>query len=182
MLDARPAIATRGLLVTMTPAAALERVYVAYRDPVVRYLRGITSSEDEAFELAATVFERAFVALVRDPGLDLSLAWLLRTARNAVIDQARRRKVRLLAVGSLPTSGRHEPDPESNYLEREQSLAIRAALARLPSETRDAIVLRYAVGLTAKAIGEVIGRKEDATQKLIVRGLARLRESLDVPG
>jgi RNA polymerase sigma-70 factor (ECF subfamily) len=165
--------------VTLTPAASLERLYLAHRDAVVRYLRSISAGEDEAFDTAAVVFERAFAVIGRDPEVEIGLPWLLRTARNAAIDQRRRRKVRQVAVAGLASAAVTEPGPEAGYLERERALAIRAALARLPDHTRDAIVLRYGLGLPARTIGEVIGRREDATQKLITRGLARLREVLD---
>jgi RNA polymerase sigma factor (sigma-70 family) len=171
--------AARGHGVTQTPAAALERLYVAHRDAVLRYLRAICSTEDDAIDTAALVFERAFTQLGSDPDRDLSLPWLLRTARNATIDQARRRQVRRVAVGRIATIPPVGPGPESGYLARERAEALRAALATLPGPTRDAIVLRYGLGLPAREIGHVIGKREDATQKLITRGLRRLREVLD---
>jgi len=172
-------IAAREMGVTSTPAASLERLYLAHRDSVVRYLRSISPSEDEAFETAALVFERAFATIAREPDVELGIGWLLRTARNAAVDQGRRRRVRQVAVTGLSATTAHEPSLEAGYLERERALALRAALSTLPDPTRDAIVLRYALGLPARTIGEVIGRREDATQKLITRGLVRLREVLD---
>jgi DNA-directed RNA polymerase specialized sigma24 family protein len=46
----------------------------------------------------------------------------------------------------------------------------------LPGPTRDAIALRYAAGLSTREIAAVLGKSEAATQKLISRGLAALRE------
>jgi len=171
-------VAVRETGVTSRAAASVERLYVAHRDAVVRYLRSISPSEDDAFDTAAVVFERAFAAIAREPDVELGLGWLLRTARNAAVDQRRRRSVRQVVVTGLAGTTTLEPGPEAGYLERERGLALRAALATLPDPTRDAIVLRYALGLPARTIGEVIGRREDATQKLITRGLARLREVL----
>ena len=159
-------------------AAALERLYVAHRDAVVRYLRGIGTTDDEAFDLAAATFERAFRTITREPATELGLPWLLRTARNAAIDQARRRRTRDSVVRLLP-GGSHGEGPEAMYVAQERALAVRMALGQLSSIERDAIVLRYATGLTSREIGLVLGRGEEATQKLISRGLARLREALD---
>jgi DNA-directed RNA polymerase specialized sigma24 family protein len=50
----------------------------------------------------------------------------------------------------------------------------------LPADQRDAIVLRFATGLTAREIGTVLGKSEAASQKLVSRGLAALREAYDV--
>ena len=52
-------------------------------------------------------------------------------------------------------------------------------VSRLPDDQRDALLLRYAAGLTAKEIGVVLGKREDAIQKQIERGLAALRKAVD---
>ncbi len=52
-------------------------------------------------------------------------------------------------------------------------------VARLPADQGEALLLRYASGLTAREIGFVIGKGEDAVQKHIERGLAALREAFD---
>ncbi len=171
--------AARGRGLTQTPSAALERLYVTHRGSVVRYLHAVSPTEEDALETSAVVFERAFAQLGRDPTREIGLPWLLRTARNATIDQSRRRAVRRVAVRQITSIVPTDPGPEPGFLARERAEVLRTALAGLPDTTRDAIVLRYGVGLSAREIGEVIGKREDATQKLIERGLARLREVLD---
>jgi RNA polymerase sigma factor (sigma-70 family) len=47
----------------------------------------------------------------------------------------------------------------------------------LPDAQRDAIQLRFAAGLTAREIGDVLGVSEAAAQKQIERGLATLKEA-----
>lgn len=178
MLDAI-SFGAREVPVTLTPAAALERLYVTHRDAVLRYLRAIAPGDEEAVDIAAVVFERAFAVLHRDPATELGLPWLLRTARNAAVDQARRRKVRQVHAASVGARPGMDPGPEPGYLARERAEALTAALATLPEPTREALVLRYGLGLPAREIGQVIGKGEAATQKLITRGLARLREVLD---
>jgi RNA polymerase sigma factor (sigma-70 family) len=53
------------------------------------------------------------------------------------------------------------------------------AVARLPEDQREAVGLRFGAGLTARQIGLVIGKSEEATQKLISRAIVRLREDLN---
>ncbi|MBA3801031.1 MAG: hypothetical protein H0X18_18440, partial [Geodermatophilaceae bacterium] len=43
---------------------------------------------------------------------------------------------------------------------------------------REAVLLRYSAGLTAREIGPVIGKSAGATQKLIERALQILKEEL----
>lgn len=105
------------------------------------------------------------------------LAWLLRIARNAVIDQERRRRPMLLAwmAPELPSP---DPTPEQAAIGAEQRRELRGLLADLPQVQRDAIALRYAAGLNARQISLVINKSEDATQKLISRAVVRLKERM----
>lgn len=159
-------------------ADALEVLYLAHRDSVFRYVRAICRDVDVALDITAATFERAFGELQagREPGV----GWLLRTARNAAIDADRRARV---AAAFRLRSDRAEPlvqSPENAVLEFEQARTVREALSRLPRPQRDAIALRYTTELTVREIATVIGKSPSATQKLLDRGLIRLRkESLD---
>lgn len=156
---------------------ALEALYLAHRESVFRYLRAIIADEERALDLTATTFERAFGELRagREPGL----GWLLRTARNAAIDADRR--ARTAALFRLHSRGTEAlaSSPEKQALDAERGWRVRQALGTLPKPQRDAIALRYTSELTVREIAEVIGKSAAATQKLLDRGLARLKESLD---
>ncbi len=55
-----------------------------------------------------------------------------------------------------------------------------AAVNRLPEMQREAIFLRYAARLTAREIGDVLGKSDQATQKLLSRALMTIRETYRV--
>jgi RNA polymerase sigma-70 factor (ECF subfamily) len=146
-------------------------IYERYHLPVYRYVRAQGADEDDALERTAETFERAFTNLARyRPRGGGLAAWLLRIARNAHIDE-RRRTARLVVLGDAPHAmpGTHDAD---------LAIDLRRLVAGLPQPTRDAIALRYAAGLTAREIGEVIGKRPDAVQKLIERGLDTIRGGL----
>lgn len=150
--------------------ACFARIYERYRLPVYRFLRARGHDHDAALDLTAVTFERALVSLhrYRTRGGGLA-AWLLRIARNASIDQHRRAsRVRELVADDLPAMS--TPGPE-------QATELRLLLAALPPLSRDAIALRYGAGLTAREIGDVLGKRPDAIQKIIERGLMALREA-----
>lgn len=155
---------------------AFEALYIAHHEAVFRYLRVISPDEDWALDLAATTFERAFIEMRagREPGI----GWLLRTARNAAIDTHRRARTLALfrwrSAGPVPLA----PSPEEQSLDTERFVQVRAALALLPAPQRDAIALRYTSDLTVREIAQVVGKSASATQKLLDRGLVRLKESL----
>jgi RNA polymerase sigma-70 factor (ECF subfamily) len=146
-------------------------IYERYRLSVYRYVRARGADEDAAIDVVATVFERAMVALptYRPRGGGLG-AWLLRIARNAWLDEGRRRgKVAGLAlVADRPDRGGLDRDPD-----------LHLALRRLPADAMEAVALRYAAGLTAAEIGVVLGKRPAAVQKLIERALDTLKEALD---
>ncbi len=161
---------------TARTGEAFEALYLQHHEAVFRHLRAICRDEDGALDIAAATFERAFAALRagREPGI----GWLLRTARNAAIDADRRSRTaavfRWRSIGPEPST----PSPEEQALGAEQAIRVRAALTSLPRPQRDAIALRYTSDLTVREIAHVIGKSASATQKLLDRGLVRLKESL----
>ncbi len=150
-------------------------LYQRHRLAVFRYLRTRTASEDDAADLTAIAFERALMAMprYRSSGGGV-LAWLLRIARNAAIDAGRRTST-VPMLADLADE-RSASSPEAAVLDAERHAALAVAVNRLPDVQREALALRYAAGLTAREIGAVIGKSEQATQKLLSRALATLRE------
>lgn len=61
----------------------------------------------------------------------------------------------------------------------EADRAFRQRLKDLPDVQRDALALRYGADLAIRDVAAQLGRTEAATQQLISRGLARLREMND---
>jgi RNA polymerase sigma-70 factor, ECF subfamily len=154
-------------------------LYERHRLAVYRYLRTRTRSDDDAGELTAVVFERALQAIPRyRPSGGGFVAWLIRIARNAAVDSHRRAATAPLDIAV--SEARATSGPEERVLADEAHSSLLAAVAGLAPIQREAIVLRYAAGLTAREIGEVIGRTDQATQKLLTRALATIRETYRV--
>jgi RNA polymerase sigma-70 factor (ECF subfamily) len=162
-----------------TDPDAFGMLYERHRLAVFRYVRTRTRSDDDAGELTAIVFERALQAIPRyRPAGGGFVAWLIRIARNAAVDTHRRpAPVPLVADLSEAAS---IGGPEEHLLAIEARTSLLAAVSGLPPLQREAIVLRYAAGLTAREIGEVLGKSDQATQKLLSRALASIRETYRV--
>jgi RNA polymerase sigma-70 factor, ECF subfamily len=158
---------------------AFAPLYERHVDRVYRYLRARGANHDEAAELAALTFERALSHIDRyRPGRSGFVAWLLRIARNAFIDAARRqinKSVGLDQAAELASSGR---SPEDIAIAAEERRRILSHVARLPDVQRDALALRFAGGLSSREIAAVIGKSEAATKKLLSRSLAALKEAM----
>ncbi len=75
------------------PATSFADLYARHRDAVFRLVRRHAGHDDEAADLAAGAFERAFRRFeTYDPRRGPVLPWLLRIARNHAIDASRRQR------------------------------------------------------------------------------------------
>ena len=173
-LENDPGVTVEAEAVRLEPSS-FTRIYEQHRLSVYRYLRGRTQSDDDALDLTAVTFERAYRNLSRFRARDGGVhAWLLRIARNCAIDAHRRsRSTARLGMAEAPL---RRMAVDSDRLAQE-GMEILDLVARLPKDQRDALLLRYAAGLTAKEIGTVMGKGEGAVQKHIERSLAALREA-----
>ena len=67
--------------------------------------------------------------------------------------------------------------PSQQVVRREQGVLLAAALARLPEEYREVVILRHLEELPFPEVARRMERTVDSVQKLWVRALARLRQS-----
>jgi RNA polymerase sigma-70 factor, ECF subfamily len=158
---------------------AFAPLYERHLERVFRYLRARGASEEDAAELAALTFERALTKVDRyRPGRSGFVAWLLRIARNAFIDAARRQGNRAVGLDEATELTAPGQSPEDLAIAAEERRWILSFVARLPDVQRDALALRFAAGLSSREIGTVIGKSEAATKKLLTRSLATLKEAM----
>jgi RNA polymerase sigma-70 factor (ECF subfamily) len=146
-----------------------------------RYLRGNGISKDEAEDVIQESFLRLAQHLKRGGPEDNLRAWIFQVAHNLAMDihRASRRKL------EEPESEHHaekepsDPDanPESAYLQKEQSRRLEAAMSQLTSQQYNSILLR-AEGLRYREIGEVLKVSEQRAIHLVKRGLQRLAGGL----
>jgi RNA polymerase sigma-70 factor (ECF subfamily) len=73
------------------------------------------------------------------------------------------------------------PSPSGEAITHEQSEAVQLALARLPEDYRQVVLLRYREERTFEEIGRLMGRTANAVRKLWLRAVERLKEELKGP-
>lgn len=69
--------------------------------------------------------------------------------------------------------------PSQRVSRREQAVLLADALAKLPDDYREVIVLRHLEGLPFADVAQRMGRSENSVQKLWVRSLASLRRAME---
>lgn len=156
---------------------AVGRLYDELVGPIYRYVAIRLRSRQDAEDVTALVFERIVGALprYRHNGRPFA-AWAFRIARNAVIDHQRKHRpteplgsIAELAEGSgLEAISVHE----------EELRELRAAIRKLTADQREAIVLRYAAGLSADEAAAVMGRQAGTIRGLTFRAIEALRRQL----
>lgn len=73
----------------------------------------------------------------------------------------------------------NDSTPSQHASRRERAVLLADALERLPDNYREVIVLRHVEGLAFAKVAERMERTEDSVQKIWVRALAKLRQSLE---
>jgi RNA polymerase sigma-70 factor (ECF subfamily) len=155
---------------------ALRLLFLLYADNVFGYVLSIVRDEHDAEDLTSEVFARLPRALrLYRPGATPFVAWLLRVARNAALDHLRRER----SVPSAEISAAGEP---AGFHELERLAGLRSALAALPADQREVVVLRLLAGLSPHEVADRLNRSVDAVHALQHRARRRLRTELTALG
>src|SRR5690349_4636968 len=72
-----------------------------------------------------------------------------------------------------------QSSPSQQAARREQSVLLAQALARLPEDARELLILRHLEGLTFPEVAQRLGRTIDSVKKQWPRALASLRRQLE---
>ena len=171
------------VLAAQRDRAAFDVLYRRYLDRVYSYAFYQLGDHHEAEDVTERTFLSALSALDRftEDGATFR-AWLFRIAHNAIANahraRDRRRTEPMSAAREHPAAG---ADPAGVVARADEGRAIRAALARIPADRRQAVILRFVDGLSAREIGAVLDRSEGAARVLLHRALRDLARELD-PG
>ena len=135
---------------------AFERLYRSSRDDVYAYAAGLLRDRAAAEEVTATAFERAYRKRARfDAGRGEPRAWLFGIARNAALDELRRRASTGRA-GERARRRRGARRPRPARGERAAGRPRRRAGRAQPRE-RELIALKFFAGLANAEIAAVLG-------------------------
>jgi RNA polymerase sigma-70 factor, ECF subfamily len=153
-------------------------LYRSSRDDVYAYVAGMLRDEAAAEEVTAAAFERAYRKRSRfDPKRGEPRAWLFGIARNATLDELRRRG-RQAELTTEPEDLDHAR-PHESAEQAERRLALAAGLATLAGSERELIALKFFAGLSNREIAAVVGVSESNAGTKLHRAVTKLREACD---
>ena len=143
-----------------------------------RFARGLTHNAADADDLCQATLERALKAREQwQEGTRLD-AWVYRIMRNLWIDEIRARKRRAQTFVH-EDEGLGVGDGGAKAIEKRLELAdVGRAMAHLPDEQREAIVLVLVEGFAYKEAAEIIGCPMGTLTSRLVRGREALLRAL----
>jgi len=161
--------------------AAFATLYRRYVDRVYGYCFYLLGDHHDAEDATERTFLSALAAIdrYRDEGATFR-SWLFRIAHNQLANALRARARRREApIDAVDEPGIATSDPARLVDVADEAHRLRAAVSRLSDDRRQVVVLRFVDGLTAREIGEVLGRSEGAVRVLQHRALRELAGILD---
>lgn len=147
-------------------------LYERYADNIFSYVRQIVHDEHDAEDVTQQVFAKLFTAIKRYEARAVPFsAWILRVARNAAIDHIRSDRL-------VPCEEVRGSDQHTDEICHERRRSLTDALANLPPEQREVVMMRHLVGLTPNEIAVRLGKSESAVHGLHHRGRRSLQREL----
>jgi RNA polymerase sigma-70 factor, ECF subfamily len=155
---------------------AFEQLYRESVADVHGYAISLLGSRAAAEDVTALAFERLYRARTRlDRGRGTSRAWLFTIARNAALDELRRRSRQ--PQSDLPEEVHDGRDAGEEALERlARRVTVRDALAALPLREREVVLLKFHGQLSNGELAKALGVSESNAGTRLHRALMRLRE------
>lgn len=155
-----------------------DQLYRSSRDDLYAYVATMLRDAAAAEDVTALAFERALRkqrSYRESKGSER--AWMFGIARNAALDELRRRK----RSASLPDDPQ---DPRAEVADEcELSIdraTVRAALAELAPREREVVALKFHAGLSNGELARVLGVSESNAGTLLHRAMQQLRKACHV--
>lgn len=151
---------------------AIRYLYLRYKDNVYGYVLSVVRDPHDAEDVTQHVFLKLIGVIHKyEPREVPFTSWLLRVARNAALDHLRQRRL-------VPCEEVYAPGDAGDDVGRDRRWGLEQALAELPSEQRNVVVLRHLVGLSPGEIAERMGRSEASVHGLHHRARNAIRREL----
>ena len=158
---------------------AYGELYLRHAGKVYSYLAAHLEAPQDAEDLTGEVFIRCWRALpgYRERGIPFP-AYLLRIAKNALVDFYRREKRFSHEEIDVAEALVGQQTPAEEVLTQMEHQQLRRMLERLKPDYRTVLVLRFLSGLTPEETAHMMHRSAGAVRVLQHRALAALRDLL----
>jgi RNA polymerase sigma-70 factor (ECF subfamily) len=160
---------------------AFEELYRAHLRDVYSYAYYRVGNHHDAEDLTEQAFLQAYRHFERarreSDGRPLR-PWLIRIAHNLASNYHRDRSRRPEAALDAVEPPSHPHGTERVAEGREELRSVIAKLDDLSEDRREALIMRFALGMSNREIARALGRTEGATKVLIHRAIKQLEEEM----
>lgn len=159
--------------------AQFSELYRAHLKDVYSYSYYRVGNHHDAEDLTEQTFLQAYRhferALSESQGRPLR-PWLIRIAHNLAANhyRDRSRKPQSALDESMPIAATHTTEDIAEG--RDELARILAGVTQLPDERREALIMRFALGMDNREIARAMGKTDGATKVLIHRAIKQLEE------
>lgn len=166
-------------LATATGETDAARLYEKYGDQLYRYCLARLRSPEEAEDAVQSTFMRVHAALAKGTRPRFEAAWLYKIAQNVCLTRGMvsARRAAHESPGDPVVLEQLLPAPERS----DELAGLPEALAAMPQNLRNAILLREWQGLSYAEIAERMGTTVGAVETLIFRARRHLAKALEPP-
>ena len=141
-----------------------------------------TLKREDAEELAQEIFLKIFENLHRYDGGFPLVAWILSVSRNLCIDRYRRRKrensFRFVSDEAVTSLLKADDDPATTALKKERTQMLFSALAEVPEDLAEILILRDLNGLAYDEIGKALELPEGTVKSRLFRARAEVARKI----
>ncbi len=150
-----------------------DEVVARHYQEILNYVAWQVGSLEDAKDLTQIIFTKAYRAFGGFRGEASVRTWLYTIARNAVRDFFRRKK----PTTSLETYVESHGDPAASHVELPaRTVRLRRALAMLPEEFREVVMMFYFEGLSLAEIAEALSLPVGRVKSRLNRARRKLRD------
>ena len=168
--------------------AALDRdfsdFYREHLRDVYNYTYYRTGNHHDAEDLTTQTFLQAyrhFERAQREANGRPLRPWLIRIAHNLAANYYRDRSRKPISTLEGTDVGELH-DTEDLVVGREDAVAVLEGVHALPDDRREALIMRFALGMDNREIARALGRTDGATKVLIHRAIKQLEQDLEKKG
>lgn len=157
--------------------SAFESLYERYRGPLYRYFQRQVRDPATVNDLYQGSWEKLIKARKKYKPAAPFRAWLFRIAHNHMVDHYRaHRDTDELEPERVETAN---PQPEEALDRAQRKARFRGALLELPSEQKDALLLKIEAGLGLEEIGRITGVERETVKSRLRYATAKLKRILN---
>ena len=156
--------------------ARLAVLFERHHRALFRYFISMNSHREQAEDLVQEVFFRILrYRTSYDPAQSFT-AWMYQIARNAGVDQGRKRRAaEVVDIDSFALASA-APGPEESASRGQDLALLRRAMSRLPEDKREILVLSRFQGMKHEDIAEVLGCEVGTVKVRVYRALRALEQ------